>query len=336
MKSEQTRKHSMPLAGDDHVVPFHVEGLEVRGRTVQLGPMINRILDSHDYPEPVSGLLAEAVCLSVLLGSSLKFEGRFIIQTESDGPVPFLVADFSTPDAVRAYARYDAGRLDELARKGKVESRFLMGKGVLAMTIDQGTSTKRYQGIVSLDGQNLEEVADQYFRQSEQIPTKVRLGVGQLMQPGTDGSTQTTWRAGGLIAQFLPDTPERMRNPDLPGGDEPDEEIPAEGLTEYFDDNWVEARTLVSTIQDDELTDPQIGAEQLLYRLFHERGVHIHPALPVINKCRCSRQKITSIISSFSDEERKEAFAASEVSGFISSKCEFCGKSYQISAEEIG
>ncbi len=336
MKSEQTRKRSMPLAGDDHVVPFHVEGLEVRGRTVQLGPMINKILDGHDYPEPVSGLLAEAVCLSVLLGSSLKFEGRFIIQTESDGPVPFLVADFSTPDAVRAYARYDVERLDELARKGKIESHSLMGKGVLAMTIDQGTSTKRYQGIVSLDGQNLEDVADQYFRQSEQIPTKVRLGVGQLMQPGADGSTQTTWRAGGLIAQFLPDAPGRMRNPDLPGGDEPDEEIPAGNLTANIDDNWVEARSLVSTIQDDELTDPQIGAEQLLYRLFHERGVHIHPALPVINKCRCSRQKITDIISSFSDEERKEAFAASDVSGFISSKCEFCGKSYQISPGEIG
>ncbi len=335
MKSEQTKKNYMPLAGDDHVVPFHVEGLEVRGRAVQLGPMINKILDSHNYPEPVSRLLADAVCLSVLLGSSLKFEGRFVIQTESDGPVPFLVADFSTPDAVRAYARYDAAKLDELARKGKIESHSLMGKGVLAMTIDQGSSTQRYQGIVALDGQNLEEVADQYFRQSEQIPTKVRLGVGQLMQPDPVEGTLTTWRAGGLVAQFLPDAPERMRKPDLPGGDLPEDGDFSNGLNEGMDDHWVEARSLVSTIQDDELTDPQIGAEQLLYRLFHERGVHIHPAIPVINKCRCSKQKIANIIGSFSDEEREEAFAASDLPGFITSKCEFCGKYYQIGPEEI-
>ncbi|MCP4184678.1 MAG: Hsp33 family molecular chaperone [Hyphomicrobiales bacterium] len=335
MKPEQTGTVDMPHAGDDNVIPFHVEALEVRGRAVQLGPMINNILDAHHYPEPVSRLLAEAVCLCMLLGSSLKFDGKFIIQTESDGAVPFFVADFSSPGAVRAYAHFDEDKLDDLITLGTIDTGSLMGKGVLAMTIDQGSNTQRYQGIVSLDGQSLEEVADQYFRQSEQIPTKVRLGVSQLVEAVSNGGTRTTWRAGGLIAQFLPDSAERMRIPDLPGGDEPARVDIYVDLMDTMDDNWLEARSLVSTIGDDELTDPQIGPEQLLYRLFHQRGVRVHPALPMINKCGCSKQKIVNIISSFSRAEREEALQSSDKQGYITSKCEFCGKHYQVSPEEI-
>ena len=335
MKPEQTDIADMPRAGDDNVIPFHVEALEVRGRTVQLGPMINNILDRHQYPEPISRLLAEAVCLSILLGSSLKFDGKFIIQTESDGAVPFFVADFSSPGAVRAYAHFNQEKLDQLIAQGKRDTGSLMGNGVLAMTIDQGRNSQRYQGIVSLEGQSLEEVADQYFRQSEQIPTKVRLGVSQLVEADSDGGTRQTWRAGGLIAQFLPESAERMRIPDLPGGDDPD---PASGYADPMDgmdNNWLEAHSLVSTIGDDELTDPQIGGEKLLYRLFHQRGVHVHPALPMINKCGCSKQKIVNIISSFSPTEREEALQASNRQGYITSKCEFCGTHYQVSPEEI-
>lgn len=335
MKPEQTGIVDMPRAGDDNVIPFHVEALEVRGRAVQLGPMINNILDAHQYPEPVSRLLAEAVCLSMLLGSSLKFDGKFIIQTESDGAVPFFVADFSSPGAVRAYAHYDEEKLNELIAIGTIDTGTLMGKGVLAMTIDQGSNTQRYQGIVSLDGQSLEEVADQYFRQSEQIPTKVRLGVSQLVEAASHGATRRTWRAGGLIAQFLPDSPERMRIPDLPGGDETGEDGEYADPLDSMDDTWLEARSLVSTIGDDELTDPQIGTEQLLYRLFHQHGVYVHPALPMINKCRCSKQKIVNIISSFTKEEQEEAILAGDKPGFITSKCEFCGKHYQVSPEEL-
>jgi len=335
MNPEQAGTTNIPRAGDDNVIPFHVEELEVRGRAVHLGPMVNNILEGHRYPEPVSRLLAEAVCLSILLGSSLKFDGKFIIQTESDGAVPFFVADFSTPNTVRAYAHYDQIKLDKLAELGTVDTASLMGKGVLAMTIDPGSSAQRYQGIVSLDGQNLEEVADQYFRQSEQIPTKVRLGVSQLIATDSDGQTKKTWRAGGFIAQFLPSSAERMRMPDLPGGDEPATHDKYDDPTDTADDLWLEAVSLVSTIGDDELTDPQIGTEQLLFRLFHERGVHVHPALPMINKCKCSKQKIVNVISSFTKDEREEAFLASDKPGYITSKCEFCGTNYQVSLEEI-
>src|SRR5690349_15993207 len=207
------------FAGDDHVVPFQVEGLDVRGRAVQLGPLLDAILARHDYPMPVARLLAEAVVLMVLLGTSLKFEGKFTVQTKGDGPVDLLVADFATPENVRAYARFDQALLDEAIAAGQTEPEQLLGRGVLAFTIDQGKFSQPYQGIVALDGASLEEIAGTYFRQSEQIPTRVRLAAAELLDRDDSGKPRHRWRAGGLVAQFLPEAPERMRQQDLHGGD---------------------------------------------------------------------------------------------------------------------
>ena len=213
---DQTRKlGDFGYAGDDHVVPFEVGPLDARGRVIQLGPLLDAILGRHDYPEPVARLLAEACVVAVLLGSSLKFEGKFILQTRTDGPVDMLVADFTTPGSLRAYARFDADRLEALIAAGETAPQTLLGRGVLALTIDQGEYTQRYQGIVELDGTTLQEAAHTYFRQSEQIPTEIRLQVAKLIRPGQGEH----WRAGGLIAQFLPESPERLRMGDLPGGD---------------------------------------------------------------------------------------------------------------------
>jgi redox-regulated HSP33 family molecular chaperone len=155
------------------VLPFEVDGLDVRGRIVQLGPMIDTILGRHAYPEPVARLLAEAIALTVLLGTSLKFEGKLIIQTKGDGPVDLLVADFSTPGDLRAYARFDEDRLQAAQEAGMTSPAELLGNGVLAFTIDQGAYMQRYQGIVEMNGGSLEAMAETYFRQSEQIPTLV-------------------------------------------------------------------------------------------------------------------------------------------------------------------
>ncbi|TIW39857.1 MAG: Hsp33 family molecular chaperone, partial [Mesorhizobium sp.] len=149
LETHQLAEHQPKLgefgyAGDDHVVPFEVGPLDVRGRTVQLGPMLDAILSRHDYPEPVARLLAEACVLTVLLGTSLKFEGKFILQTRTDGPVDMLVADFSTPQALRAYARFDADRLEALTSIGETSQQTLLGSGVLALTIDQGAHTQHY------------------------------------------------------------------------------------------------------------------------------------------------------------------------------------------------
>jgi molecular chaperone Hsp33 len=311
------------FAGDDSVVPFEVAALDIRGRTLQVGPVLDQILGRHDYPQPVAQLLAEAIVLTALLGTSLKFDGKFILQTRTDGPVDMLVADFSTPSSIRAYARFDANRLAEaLAQAATSES--LLGKGVLALTIDQGEHTQRYQGIVELDGTSLEEAARIYFRQSEQIPTNVRLSVARQRLPGSQAER---WRAGGLLAQFLPDAPDRLRLPDLPGGDGDSTET----VFDPTDDSWAEVQALLNTIEPAELVDPTVGAERLLYRLFHEHGVRVFEGVRIADECSCSRDKIGSILKGFSAEE----IAESTENGTIRVECEFCSESYEFDPSEF-
>lgn len=317
--------NDLDFAGDDRVVPFQVEGLDVRGRAVQLGPLLNTILSRHEYPAPVARLLAETIVLTALLGTSLKFEGKFTVQTKGDGPVDLLVADFSTPSSLRAYARYDDDALARAVAAGSTSPPELLGSGVLAFTIDHGRGMP-YQGIVPLDGSSLEEIAGVYFRQSEQIPTKVRLGVAELLDRDDEGKPRHNWRAGGLVAQFLPQAPERLRQQDLHGGDgdERDDD-------QNEDDAWTEARTMVETIDTDELTDPHVPIERLLFRLFHERGVRVYQPQQVADRCSCSREKIKGVLAGFTAEE----IESSVEDGKISVTCEFCSTTYRYGAEEF-
>src|SRR5207248_4763228 len=200
---------------DDAALPFEVDALDLRGRLTRLGPALDDILTKHDYPASVGKLLGEAIVLTTLLGSSLKFDGRFILQTQTDGPVSFLIVDFQAPDRLRAYARFDKRRLKDGQDSGQ-----LLGKGHLAMTIDQGADMSRYQGLVALEGGNLEDAAHEYFLRSEQIPTRVRLAVGEEWRGGEQGPKHR-WRAGGMLLQFLPKAPERARQADLHPGDAP-------------------------------------------------------------------------------------------------------------------
>jgi molecular chaperone Hsp33 len=317
---------TLPAAGDDAVVPFQVDTLDARGRAVQLSGVLDGILGRHNYPEPVAKLVAEMVVLAVVLGTSLKFDGKFILQTKSDGPVDMLVADFRTPDAVRAYARFDEARLAQAVADGKTSPAELLGMGILAMTVDQGEFTQRYQGIVPLDGSSLEEVAKTYFRQSEQIPTDVRLGTAKLLERTESGEIKSSWRAGGIIAQFLPQSPDRMRTPDLHGGDGDT------GQSEFsHDDSWVEVQALMATIAPAELVDPEVSAELLLYRLFSERGVVAYPPTKVFDKCACSRENIHGVLSGFSAEEIQESVE----DGQISVACEFCSTTYLFAPSEF-
>ncbi|BCJ91955.1 33 kDa chaperonin [Terrihabitans soli] len=304
---------------DDRILPFQVEGLDVRGRVVRLGPSIDTVLARHDYPAPVSKVLGEAVALTVLLGSSLKLDGRFQLQTRSDGPIDMLVVDFEAPDRVRAYARFDKERLE--AANGAPTGE-LLGKGHLAMTIDPGAEMSRYQGVVPLDGAGLEDAAHEYFKQSEQIPTRVRLAVAEAF-----GSGEHAWRAGGILVQFLPEAGESVR--DLPGGDVP------EGITPPADDEdaWTEAKSLVETVEDHELIDPTIASEELLYRLFHERGVRVFQQQEVRHSCRCSDERILGMLKSFTDEEKRSMI---DDDGQINVTCEFCSTKYTVSPSEIG
>ncbi len=311
-----------PVPIDDIVLPFEVGALDLRGRLTRLGPALDDILDKHDYPPPVGKLLGEAIVLATLLGSALKFDGRFILQTQTDGPVSFLIVDFQAPDRIRAYARFDKTRLTPGLPSGA-----LLGHGHLAMTIDQGPDMSRYQGLVALQGGDLEAAAHEYFLRSEQIPTKVRLAVGEEWRGGS--GPRHHWRAGGMLLQFLPKTPERARQPDLDPGDAPEgsiiEVVPV-------DDAWVEGKSLIATVEDIELIDPDLSGERLLYRLFHERGVRVFSSLPLQAKCSCSREAVSGMLASFAPQDRADMVK----DGKVVVTCEFCSSVYEFTPQQAG
>lgn len=309
---------------DDVVIPFAVTPLDVRGRLVRLGSALDVLLANHGYPAEVARAVGEAAALTALLGATLKFNGRFQLQTRSDGVVDMLVVDFDAPDRLRAFARFDADRLEAARAAGDAGPAALLGKGHLAFTIDQGADMSRYQGVVALEGQGLEAAAHEYFLRSEQIPTFVRLAVGEVL-----GAGPGRWRAGGLIVQFLPDSPERRRLADLPPGDAPES---AADNPFREDDAWSEARALAATVEDHELVDPNLSSERLLYRLFHERGVTVFESSPLRHACRCSREGVQTMLRRFTADERRDMVGDD---GRIGVTCEFCGVKREFDPAEV-
>jgi molecular chaperone Hsp33 len=292
---------------DDLVAAFQIERRPVRGRVARLGAVVDDILNRHDYPEPVANLLGEACALAALVGASLKFDGRLILQAQGDGPVAYVVADYDTSGALRGYCRFDAERVAEVsngfARPGAAT---LLGQGVFVMTIDQGPDMDRYQGVTPIEGETLALCAEHYFAQSEQTPTRVRLAVGQVQ---TGQAPQ--WRAGGLILQNVAEDDARSPTQDA----------------------WETAQALFETLGEDELIDPTIAPAQLLFRLFHEDGVRLFKAKPLSAFCRCSQARIETVLRSFPPEERAEMV---EADGKIRVTCEYCSRVYELTPEAVG
>jgi molecular chaperone Hsp33 len=193
------------------------------------------------------------------------------------------------------------------------------------MTIDQGSDMSRYQGLVALNGGSLEDAAHEYFLRSEQ---SVRLAVGEEWRGG-DGRAKHRWRAGGLLMQFLPKAPERARQADLHPGDAPEGTAPHEVKE---DDAWVEGQSLIGTVEDVELIDPDLSGERLLYRLFHERGVRVFKPLSLSAQCSCSRDAVSAMLKSFAPKDRAEMVK----DGKVVVTCEFCSSVYQFTPHEAG
>jgi len=297
---------SATVAADNLVAPFQIEGEPVRGRLARMGEAVDKILKGHAYPEPVANLLGEACALAALVGSNLKFEGRLIVQAQGNGPVRFVVCDYDTSGSLRGYCRYDEVAVAEAA-KGFVRpgAKTLLGEGVFIMTVDQGPDMDRYQGITTIEGETLALCAEQYFAQSEQTPTRVRLAVGQL-----DTGEGPTWRAGGMLIQNIAE--DEARGPTA--------------------EAWVRTQAFFETIGEDELIDPTISAETLLFRLFHEDGVRVFEPKALQAFCRCSPARIASVLNSFSAAERAEMI---EDDGHIRVTCEYCSTVYALSPEEL-
>jgi len=290
---------------DNIILPFRLENADVRGRVVRLGPALEAILSAHEYPDAVATLLGEALTLAAVMAGSFKFDGRYTLQTSGDGPITLMIADFSTNGDMRGYAVYDAAALAAAAADGPsaVVPR-LLGNGLLAFTVDQGADMETYQGVVRLEGATLAECAHDYLRQSEQLGAAIRLDVDK---------TDHGWRAGAIMLEQLAGGPQDGRS------DEDAEEI------------WHRAVTLLSSVKVSEMLDVDLAGGSLLYRLFNEDGVRVFEPSALRAQCRCSRERMVNVLTSFDPAELQDMI----IDGEISSTCQFCNAVYVFGTAEL-
>jgi molecular chaperone Hsp33 len=289
-------------AHDDMVQPFKIEGRAIRGRFVRLGPLVQDILNRHDYPRPVAAMLAEMLVLAATLAATLKYEGVFTLQTKGDGPIRLMVADVTSAGDLRGYAQFDADRLARLAGRPASVPR-LLGAGYLAFTVDQGSHTERYQGIVELVGATLVDCIHHYFQQSEQFDAAIRLAVGAPRAAGE------AWRASALMLQRLP---------------------PEAGDADEVEEDWRRVLTLMGSSRNNEMLDPNLEPNDLLYRLFHEDGVRVFTPSRLQAGCRCSRARVERVIRSLPPAEVEEL----REGGRLTVTCEFCNSRYDFSEDD--
>jgi molecular chaperone Hsp33 len=264
--------------------------------------VLDTILASHNYPAIIEKLLAEALTLTALLGSLLKEpQGQLTLQAQTEGgPVDLMVCDYLGGE-LRGYIRHDPEKLAGLPDEPTLPD--LFGKGYLAITFDQPLAKERYQGIVPLEGKNLGEAAQSYFAQSEQIPSLVRLAAEKR------GSH---WFAGGLLLQHLPE------------GEEGRERL----HTRLDHPDWPHVAILGGSVKAEELTDPTLPLDDLLWRLFHEEDeLRTLAATALRRGCRCDPDYVRSVIARFPEDDRAAMVGED---GMIRVDCAFCSSSFAI------
>lgn len=292
----------IPSTGFDQVMQFTLAEKNARGRAVRLGPVLDTILSAHAYPAPIRHLLAEALVITALLGSLLKDnDGQLTLQAQTqDGVVDLLVCDYRDGE-LRGYVRHDRARLDEL---GPMPSLFaLFGEGYLAITFDLATSGQRYQGVVPLEGSSLAEACESYFFQSEQVPTLIRLAVANTAQGCI---------AGGLLLQHLPE------------GEEGRERL----HVQLDHPEWEHVSILGASVKEEELVDPSLDLETIVWRLFHEEPeIRAQSGATLSRGCRCTADYYQEVLSRFGAAELAEM--ANE-NGLIVVDCAFCSRDFAI------
>jgi molecular chaperone Hsp33 len=301
----RSRKTTDPLHEPftDFIQPFLIDHSAIRGRLVRLEGVLDTILKAHAYPTEVSLLLAEQIVLAALLSATLSDEGILTVQAKGDGPVRFIVVDVMAGGVMRGYAEVRKGAF---ATKGKSRAKKatlpeVMGKGYLAVTYDPGPKGQRYQGIVELKGDTLSEAFEGYFERSQQGEVKLHVSVRK------PGRTHKHWAGGGMIIERMP----------LEGGTE------SEFTPEEQNDLWKRTGLFMRTLKDDEMLDSEVTPQNLLYRLFNEDGVWVYKLQPVKAGCRCSRERVETVLQSLPPEELR---ATLDDEGKLSIHCQFCNK----------
>lgn len=303
-------------ADDDVVQSFSLDVSSLRGRSVRLGSVINEILDAHDYPLPVAHLVGETLTLTALLSSMLKYDGIFTLQAKGDGPVSMLVADMTSEGEIRACASFDEERLEHAREQLKAlkttESSQnhlaqYLGKGYIAFTVDQGSHSERYQGIVELKGSSLTDCVQSYFNQSEQIVTGIKMAVGQRGDH---------WRAGGIMLQRIPEDDGRFEE--------------SATQSNFDEDDWRRTMIFLDSATDEELLDPDTHSNILITKLFHEEGPRVFEPKALTKGCRCSLERVEGIIKMMSEDD----LAYMNKDGLVSMTCEFCSKDFEFAYKD--
>lgn len=312
-----------PQNGDDSVLPFQLDALDVRGRVARLDETIDTILTQHDYPAPISGLVAEAMLLTALIGQTIKLRNRYSIQARGKGIVSLIATDYFAPTSegaparIRGYAAYDAERFAEEGGAGMA----LLGEGVMGMMIDQGTG-QPYQGITPLSGDSLAACAETYFAQSEQLATRFALASAQASEPGQ----APRWRAGGVVIQHMPKASPLMDKPPSEPAAEAPVLMSADDVASLSgeEDLWRTAALKLDTVDSHELIGPFVEPERLLLRLFHEDAPRVYPPQAVEFGCTCSREKLHNVLTAYGRETLEDLAEDGQITG----DCQFCGAKY--------
>ncbi|MDF1854973.1 Hsp33 family molecular chaperone HslO [Pseudooceanicola sp.] len=313
------------LAWDDTVLPFQLDNSDIRGRVARLDGVLDGILKQHDYPPVVEALVAEMALLTALIGQTIKLRWKLQLQLQTDGPVRMIATDYYGPDAegaparIRAYASYDRDRLQGDVPMDQV------GKGYFAIVIDQGAGMTPYQGITPVAGDSIARSAEAYFAQSEQLPTRFALSFGRSIEPGGDEH----WRGGGVMIQAMP-----KASPLSGGGSGDAGLILATDLVDGDqEEDWTRVNLHLDTVEELELTGPNVAPTDLLVRLFHEENPRVFDAQPVRFGCSCSEDKVRQSLSIYS---AKDIAKMTTEDGKVTADCQFCGAHYEMDPASVG
>ena len=293
---------------DNHVTVFQIDEKPVRGRAIHLGEAIDKALGKDRYPPLVARYLGEAMMISALVARALKFDGRLLVQCigSNEGAISLLIADCTTQGHLRGYARFNEEQLKQIQLDNRNPgAKALFGKGTFSMTIDQGPDMDQYQCLAAVEGHALSDCAEHYFAQSEQVPTRVKLACGTVQNEGEPAM----WRGGGIMIQKIADDMAR----------------------EDAGDAWKTAQALFETVSDEELLDPDLSQDNLLYRLFHEDGVRVVQSADIKAQCSCSAERLENTLKSFDPAQVKDMAE----DGVITATCEFCATHYRFDPNDF-
>jgi molecular chaperone Hsp33 len=291
----------------DFVLPFQLEKASIRGRLVRMKSSIHEIIERHKYPILINRLLEEVIALTVALANFFKYDGVFTLQISGNGPVRLMVVDITHLGEIRACARFNEEAVLKLPLSTS-PIHPIFGTGYLAFTIVQENTDDRYQGIVDLDGSTIAECLHHFFRKSDQLET------GIVVFSKTENSNPSGHLAAALILQRMPTAP---------------------GLSfeqiEMENDAWLRSLSILGTATATELLSLELSAQDLLFRLFWEDGIRIYEQRPMIAKCRCSYDRVHTMLKTFSPTDIEQMIENDQ----ITVVCEFCNQAYNFDPQGI-